>query len=591
MTTAESFQPATGRWDAFALASAAPLGSFTHAHLAPKFPPPVLNNALATYLQLREDELLLAIIDSGGRKPTERCALTTRHVYWIEPANQGEQPRDPRVAPPARSHTHQLVVRIANYADLPDRARVVTAADGSCGIDLGHGANIALGRDDGALAAAVARYLETMGRAARAGDVPEGVIDADLASRAARVLPDVARVTAQGRKFGQDITQFRAAMDAATPRAMMSPILIGTCVLVYAAMVATGVPWLWPSAEHLSPWGANQGTRVVLNHEYWRLVTNVFLHFGLIHLGMNMWSLHAIGPLIERLFGSLAFAVIYLASGVGGAVASLATDPRRVGAGASGAICGVLGALAAFMVIHRRAIPKSILKSFRGSLVSVVVFMAILGYFVPNIDQQAHVGGAVTGFLCGLLLSRPWPVIASRWVTLRRACATFLIAGALAAGAVGVVRRAAAPPEVRLKLLDDEIGPALNEYNLITAGGPSTLILSRDLDDPDARKDHLKSIRALEGRALANLAAFRRATTIDPRLQSMLNALVAAQSSQLEWLRAGERFLETGDRAFLDGPGGVLEARIATGKASRSYGEQRIRLEQGKNSTRAGAGP
>ena len=56
----------------------------------------------------------------------------------------------------------------------------------------------------------------------------------------------------------------------------------------------------------------------MLNHQYWRLITSVFVHGGLIHIAMNMWSLYVIGPLVERLFGNLAFAVIYLASGVGG---------------------------------------------------------------------------------------------------------------------------------------------------------------------------------------------------------------------------------------------------------------------------------
>ena len=134
---------------------------------------------------------------------------------------------------------------------------------------------------------------------------------------------------------------------------------------------------------------------------------------------MNMWSLLVIGPLVERLYGNLAFAVIYLASGVGGAIASLAASPLRIGVGASGAICGVLGALVAFLIVHRRAIPKSILKSFRGSLISVVVFMAILGYFVPNIDQEAHLGGFATGFLAGSCSRGPGRS-SSRWATLRR---------------------------------------------------------------------------------------------------------------------------------------------------------------------------
>ena len=218
MTTARGFQPASGGWGRVALAAAAPLGAFTHAHLAPKFPPPVLNAALATYLQLREDELLLAIIDGGGQKPTGGCALTTRHVYWIDSVDQVEQPRSTRLTPPIRSHKHQLVVRVASYSDLPERIGVVAAPDGSSGIDLGRGAIIRLGKDDGALASAVAPLSGDAGRCGPHGGVPEGVIDADLASRAARALPDVARVTAQGRMFGQDLSQFRSALEAATPR-------------------------------------------------------------------------------------------------------------------------------------------------------------------------------------------------------------------------------------------------------------------------------------------------------------------------------------------------------------------------------------
>ena len=84
MATTEAFQSATERWQAFALALAAPLGPFPEVHLAPKFPPALLNSALATYLPLQEDELLLAIIDRGGRQAPGRCALTSRRVYWTE---------------------------------------------------------------------------------------------------------------------------------------------------------------------------------------------------------------------------------------------------------------------------------------------------------------------------------------------------------------------------------------------------------------------------------------------------------------------------------------------------------------------------
>ena len=294
-------------------------------------------------------------------------------------------------------------------------------------------ATIALGRVDARLAKALAALSRNDGPRRPNGAPLPGLIDPEIAAKAERALAGVASVSAKGRTFGQELTQFRAALFSATRHAMMTPVLIGLCVLVYLAMVSSGVHWLSPTVDQLIDWGANQGIAVALNNQYWRLFTSVFLHGGVIHLAMNMWSLYVIGPLIERLYGNLAYVVIYLASGVGGALASLAVSPTRVGVGASGAICGVLGALAAFLIIHRRTIPKSILKSFRGSLISVIVFMAILGIFVPNIDQEAHLGGVFTGFLAGLLLTRPWPVRKSRWVALRRLAAVFLIAGASAA--------------------------------------------------------------------------------------------------------------------------------------------------------------
>ncbi len=73
MATTEGEQPATGEWDQFALAAVAPLGPFAKVHLAPGFPPNLLNTALANYLPLQADELLLALIDGGGQKLTGRC--------------------------------------------------------------------------------------------------------------------------------------------------------------------------------------------------------------------------------------------------------------------------------------------------------------------------------------------------------------------------------------------------------------------------------------------------------------------------------------------------------------------------------------
>jgi rhomboid protease GluP len=578
MSTAKGLQQATGRWDAFALASAAPLGPFTRAHLAPRIPPELLNAALVNYLPLHDDELLLAIINCGGPKPALSCALTTRRVYWTETANRPETHKQKGVRSIIPSHTHELTARFANFADLPEFMRVVETADGSSAIELSEGTIIVVGKGESELALTILRYLETMRNAARTGDLPEGAIDADLAGRAAKALPAVTKVTAEARAFGRDLLEFRSSLLSSAHRDFVTPTLIGACVLVYIAMVVTGVPWLLPSGAQLLDWGASQGFRVVLDREYWRLVTTIFLHGGLIHLAINTWSLYVVGPLVERLYGNLAFAVIYVASGIGGALASMTVSPLRIGVGASGAICGILGALVAFLIVHRRAIPKSVLTTFRFGLTSVAILMAILGYFVPNIDHQAHLGGLGTGFLCGLLLTQPWPVVSSKWVALRRVAAMFLIAGALTAVAAAVAgrERAAITPEVRLQAVVQRLDPAVLEFNAITAATPGSMILLRDRNDRQASAQLLKDVRVLIGRSLVNRKAARRVITSDPHLRKMLNAFGEAQAGQLDSLRAAERFLDTGDIEHVRGAGGMLDSMIAARKAILLFQKEQL---------------
>ena len=320
--------------------------------------------------------------------------------------------------------------------------------------------------------------------------------------------------------------QFRTALHAATPRVATTPLFVAVCVTMFVIMVVRGVPVVWPSGTELIGWGALHGPRILLRHEYWRLLTCVFVHGGLIHLAVNMWSLLAIGPLVERFYGNLAFAVLYLAAGVGGSIASVATHPQRIGVGASGAICGVLGALVAFLITHRRSIPASLLKSLRANVVGIIVFMAVLG-MVPNIDQEAHLGGLATGFVCGLLLYRSWPVGRSKWVAVRRGLAFAVIAAATAGAGLALARRTgrSLPPVVRFQDIMQQTTAAFEEFDVLYDATPGSLAMRRDRSDPEARQGHLQNIGVLLERASRNLARLRRTTTPDPALGTMIDSL------------------------------------------------------------------
>ncbi len=312
--------------------------------------------------------------------------------------------------------------------------------------------------------------------------------------------PAPSALQAPGRSRKTDLVEFRRALFSATPHVVTTPILALACVAVYGLMVASGVPWLWPSGAQLIKWGANEGARIILRHEYWRLVAMVFVHGGLIHLLVNMSSLLVIGPLVERLYGSVTFGLIYLVAGVGGALASVGSSPLRVSVGASGAICGVLGALFAFLLVHRRTVPMSVRKPLLVNILATIIFMAILGAIVPNIDQEAHLGGLLTGFVCGVLLARPWPVVRRRSTSVRRLAATVAIAAAIAAAVVIITRTGvgALPPVSKFQDLAAQLAPALDEYNAILEAMPSTLALSRDRDDQTARPRHAQRVERVD---------------------------------------------------------------------------------------------
>ena len=131
--------------------------------------------------------------------------------------------------------------------------------------------------------------------------------------------------------------------------------------------------------------------------EYYRLLTAGFLHYGLLHLALNMYALWILGRECERLLGPWRFVVLYLVAGLGGNVAVyLFSATNGAVVGASGSIFGLFGALFFFF--------RKLRVDVRG-LVGLIVANLLLGVFIAAISLSAHVGGLLTGALCGLMLA------------------------------------------------------------------------------------------------------------------------------------------------------------------------------------------
>jgi membrane associated rhomboid family serine protease len=127
--------------------------------------------------------------------------------------------------------------------------------------------------------------------------------------------------------------------------------------------------------------------------EYWRLFTAMFLHFGLLHLLVNMWALWILGRYLERALGPARFLALYLIAGLGGSVAAYLVSPNSFTAGASGAIFGLFAAL---FVVNRK------LGMDNRGVIGLIAINLALGLFIPNISMAGHVGGLVIGGLVAL---------------------------------------------------------------------------------------------------------------------------------------------------------------------------------------------
>lgn len=198
----------------------------------------------------------------------------------------------------------------------------------------------------------------------------------------------------------------------------------------------------------LQAWGAKDSTLLVQG-QIWRFVTPVFIHAGLLHIGVNMYSLFALGPAVERFFGPPRYLAVYLYSGIAGVILSTIATPA-CSVGASGAIFGLLGALAMFLYMHRGVFGRGAGIMLRQLI--IVGGLNLLLSLSPGIDLWGHVGGLVAGAACtaffgprlrpavlngapsGLHDERPWPEVAPRVILAAIALGAVTMAAMLIAG-------------------------------------------------------------------------------------------------------------------------------------------------------------
>jgi membrane associated rhomboid family serine protease len=186
-------------------------------------------------------------------------------------------------------------------------------------------------------------------------------------------------------------------------------LMLGVSWMAFAALGrGGGYTILWglmgPPQDRL---GASYPLLIFYRNEWWRVVTAMFLHGGLIHIGFNMSALLQLGPALEELYGSGRYLFLYTVTGAFGFVASAFLGNHSLGA--SGALLGLVGAMLA--ITTKRG--GSSMRELRSRLISSVVILFVLGFMGMGMDNTAHLAGLISGFLLGKILADRQPMNAS----------------------------------------------------------------------------------------------------------------------------------------------------------------------------------
>jgi rhomboid protease GluP len=181
-----------------------------------------------------------------------------------------------------------------------------------------------------------------------------------------------------------------------------------TWMAMVAAGESIGLRILWGMGGEASyRLGASFPYSIFIMHQWYRLVTAMFLHGGLIHIGFNMMVLMDIGPVVEEVYGSARFLFLYMATGVAGFLLSAFSGHNSLGASAP--ILGLIGLMIAITTKRSGAH----MQQLRSRLISWVVTIFVLGFLMSGIDNWAHAGGLAAGFGLGKLFADREPVNAS----------------------------------------------------------------------------------------------------------------------------------------------------------------------------------
>lgn len=225
---------------------------------------------------------------------------------------------------------------------------------------------------------------------------------------------------------------------------MIVYLLLAFNILMYFVLTLNGGS---ESINTLIKFGAKYNPSILVDGEWWRIVSSMFLHIGILHLFMNLVAVYYLGTLVERIFGSFRFLIIYMLAGIGGGLASFAFS-MSISAGASGALFGLFGALIFFGLIYKRLFFETI----GVNLLILIVINLVFGFIAPQIDNAAHLGGLIFGFIAATIVYLP-----TKKHRLKQASAFLIYIALISLLVIFGIQENEKDPSYQLALIDDLI--------------------------------------------------------------------------------------------------------------------------------------
>ncbi len=186
-------------------------------------------------------------------------------------------------------------------------------------------------------------------------------------------------------------------------RVWITYVLLGLITLVFVGQLAVTQ---FAGEDLIAAYGQKDNA-LIAQGEYWRLLTAIFVHASILHYGFNAYALYIIGRDVERFSGAMRFTLVFMLAGLSGSVFSLIFTPSP-SVGASGAIFGLIGALAVFLFRHRKLFGD---RARRGLQNIIIVALINFGLGLQGgIDNWAHLGGLIGGLILGWVLGPLWTV-------------------------------------------------------------------------------------------------------------------------------------------------------------------------------------